>query len=193
MSRSDLDAALRQRAKETAEAIMRAARANAQRITADGQRTIEERRTAVLSGREDQYRAEARAGVAAERHEAMRAVLLAKTRVVERVLQRARAMLPEVLGSDAYRAGLAEELERALRFVGDEGTTVRCSESLAPALRQALRANPQVEVQVAHDVGTGFVTIGKDARVRVDFTLEARIDRLAPTLAIEIHERLEEG
>jgi hypothetical protein len=36
------------------------------------------------------------------------------------------------------------------------------------------------------------VTIGKDARVWVDFTLEARIDRLAPVLAIEIHERLEE-
>jgi vacuolar-type H+-ATPase subunit E/Vma4 len=193
MPPSNLDEALRERAKNTADSILSAARADAERIAADAARVIEERRTAILDSREDAYRVEARAGIAAERHEAMRAVLLAKTRVVERVLQRARAMLPEVLGSDAYRAGLAEELERALRFVGDEGTTVRCSESLAPALRQALRANPQVEVQVAHDVGTGFVTIGKDARVRVDFTLEARIDRLAPTLAIEIHERLEEG
>jgi len=192
MAPSDLDQALRQRAHQTADAIMHAARADADRIAANAGQAIEERRRAVLSSREDEYRAEARAGIASKRHEAMRAVLLAKTRVVERVLHRARALLPQELGSDAYRAALEDEVEEALAFVGAEEASVRCSEMLAPALRQALAANPHVAVQVADDASSGFVMIGQEGRVRVDSTLETRLDRLSPILAIEIHERLEE-
>jgi vacuolar-type H+-ATPase subunit E/Vma4 len=192
MNPSNLDEALRARARESADAILSAARADAERIAADADRVIEERRNAVLNSREDEYRAEARAGVASERHDAMRAVLLAKTRVIERVLQRARALLSESIASEAYRNGLERELAQALGFIGDEKALVRCSESLAPALRQTLRSNPDVSVEVADDVGTGFVAFGSDGRVRVDSTLETRLDRLAPVLAIEIHQRMEE-
>jgi vacuolar-type H+-ATPase subunit E/Vma4 len=192
MTLSNLDEALRARAQDSADAILSAARVDAERIAADAARVIEERRSAVLNSREDEYKAEARAGIAAERHEAMRAVLLAKTRVVERVLQRARALLRESAASEVYRAGLEDELTRALGFIGDEKALVRCSESLAPTLRQTLRSNPNVDVEVADDIGTGFVAIGSGGRVRVDSTLETRLDRLAPVLAIEIHERLEE-
>lgn len=192
MASSDLDEALRKRGRETAEAIMRAARTAADRIAADADQAIEERRSAVLSSRKDVYRTQARTEIAAERHEAMRAVLLAKTRVVERVLQRARALLPAELRNDAYQAALEKEVEEALAFVGSEEATVLCSEALAPALRQALHATPKVAVQVANDAGSGFVVVGQAGRVRVDSTLETRLDRLAPTLAIEIHERLEE-
>jgi vacuolar-type H+-ATPase subunit E/Vma4 len=189
---SDLDEALRKRGRETAEAIMRAARTAADRIASDADQAIEERRSAVLSSRKDVYRTQARTEISAERHEAMRAVLLAKTRVVERVLQRARALLPAELRNDAYQAALEKEVEEALAFVGSEEATVLCPEALAPALRQALRATPEVAVQVHNDAGSGFVVVGQAGRVRVDSTLETRLDRLAPTLAIEIHERLEE-
>ncbi len=192
MAPSDLDAALRRRAAEAAESLIRTAKAEADRIAADADRAIETRRSAVLSSRDDQYRAEARAGIAAERHEAMRAVLLAKTRVVERVLQRARDLLPASIRSDAYNASLEEEVERALAFVGGDEAVVRCSETLAPALRDALRANADVAVEIGDDVGSGFVIVGQAGRVRIDSTLETRLDRLTPVLAIEIHERLEE-
>ena len=49
-----------------------------------------------------------------------------------------------------------------------------------------------VVVEVADDVGTGFVMVGEDGRVQVDGTLETRLHRLAPTLAIEIYGQLEE-
>jgi vacuolar-type H+-ATPase subunit E/Vma4 len=192
MNPSDLEAALRKRAEQTAEAIMRAARADADRITAGADRAIEERRASVLGGREDVYRADARANVAAERHEAMRAVLLAKTRLVERVLQRARALLAEVTRGDPYRAALADEVDRAMVFVEAEEVVVRCPEALVPALRDALGAKPRVAVEAADDVGSGFVMIGDGGRVRVDSTLETRVERLETTLAIEIHNRLEE-
>ena len=192
MAPSDLDEALRKRGRETAEGIMRAARTAADRIAADADQRIEERRSAVLSSRKDEYRTQARTDIAAERHEAMRAVLLAKTRVVERVLERARTLLPAELRNEAYQAALEEEVEEALAFVGSEEAAVLCSETLAPAVRQALRATPEVSVQVRNDAGSGFVVVGQAGRVRVDSTLETRLDRLAPTLAIEIHERLEE-
>lgn len=191
MNPSDLESALRKRAEQTAEAIMRAARADADSIAADADRAIEERRASVLGGREDVYRADARANVAAERHEAMRAVLLAKTRLVERVLQRARALLAEVTRSDAYRAALTEEVDRAMVFVESEDVVVRCPEALVPAIRDALGAKPTVAIQAADDVGSGFVLIGDAGRVRVDSTLETRLERLETTLAIEIHNRLE--
>jgi vacuolar-type H+-ATPase subunit E/Vma4 len=145
-----------------------------------------------LGRSEDEHRANARTNIAAERREAMRAVLLAKTRVVERVLERARTMLPEVIESDAYRMALTDELERSLAFVESEETVARCREALAPALRVALRDNPKVTVQIADNTGSGFVLIGEAGRVRVDSTLETRLDRLAPTLGIDIHNLLEE-
>ena len=192
MAPSALDETLRKRGRETAEGIMRDARTAADRIAADADQRIQERRSAVLSSRKDEYRTQARTDIAAERHEAMRAVLLAKTRVVERVLERARTLLPAELRNEAYQAALEEEVEEALAFVGSEEAAVLCSETLAPAVRQALRATPEVSVQVRNDAGSGFVVVGQAGRVRVDSTLETRLDRLAPTLAIEIHERLEE-
>ena len=117
MAPSALDEALRKRGRETAEGIMRAARTAADRIAADADQRIEERRSAVLSSRKDEYRTQARTDIAAERHEAMRAVLLAKTRVVERVLERARTLLPAELRNEAYQAALEEEVEEALAFV----------------------------------------------------------------------------
>lgn len=192
MAPSGLDAALRQRAHEAAEAIVRAARQEAARIAAEAEAAIEERRANVLGSREDEHQANARAAIAAARQESMRTVLLAKTGVVDRVLERARALIPDVKERETFRVALAEEVTEALAFVGAEGTLVRCSRALRPALVDALRAAPEVVVEVADEVGTGFVMVGEAGRVRVDGTLETRLHRLAPTLAIEIHGRLEE-
>ncbi|MGB5311939.1 MAG: hypothetical protein WBN38_07710, partial [Polyangiales bacterium] len=67
MTPSDLDEALRKRGRETAEAIMRAARTAADRIAADADQAIEDRRSAVLGSRKDVYRTQARTEIAAER------------------------------------------------------------------------------------------------------------------------------
>jgi len=192
MTPSGLDAALRERADKAAEAILHAATQDASRIAADAAQAIEERRATVLGGREDEYRAAARGQIASERQESMRAVLLAKTRVVERVLERARTLLPDVTRRHTYLVALAEEVAQALAFVGAEGAVVRCPEDLRTAIGAALRATETVTVETSDDVGSGFVMLGEEGRVRVDATLETRLERLAPALAIEIHDRLEE-
>ena len=192
MAASNLDTELRQSAETTAKSILGAGRADAERLGSEADRLIGDRRRQVLKDKEAEYGAEARVAIAAERHAAMRALLLARTRVVTQVLERARALLPEVARNEAYASTLRSELTEALQFVDGESAVVRCSTALAPAVREGLRDRPEVKVEPKADVGTGFVVIGAGGSVHVDGRLETRIDRLASVLAIEIHRRLEE-
>jgi vacuolar-type H+-ATPase subunit E/Vma4 len=192
MPGADLSTELRHRAEKTAESILSAARAEADGIVSDTERHIEERRTKVLSNKEEEYRSKARARIAAERDAAMRAMLLAKTHLVDRVLQAAKALLPEAARRTASARALQGELGEALAFVGGEGATVRCSEELASAIREAVRGRPGVTIESHPELGPGFIVVGTGRSVVVDRTLQTRLDRLAPTLAIEIHKRLEE-
>ena len=192
MAKSGLDTELRHSAERTSESVLGAARADAKRLGAESERVVEDRRREVLKDKEAEYGAEARVAIAAERHAAMRAVLLARTHLVDRVLERAQALLPDVARNEAYLATLSSELADALQFVEAEGTVVRCSEDLGPAVRDRMRERPAVKVEPEADVGTGFVVVGAEGSVVVDGRLETRIDRLASVLAIEIHTRLQE-
>ena len=192
MAKSGLDTQLRHSAERTSESVLGAARADAKRLGAESERVVEDRRREVLKDKEAEYGAEARIAIAAERHAAMRAVLLARTHLVDRVLERAQALLPDVARNEAYLATLSSELADALQFVEAEGTVVRCSEDLGPAVRDRMRDRPAVKVEPEADVGTGFVVVGAEGSVVVDGRLETRIDRLASVLAIEIHARLQE-
>lgn len=193
MPGADLSTELRHRAEKTAESILSAARAEAHRIASDTERHIEERRKAVLSNKEEEHRSKARARIAAERDAAMRSVLLAKTGLVDRVLHAAKALLPEAARRTASAAALRGELEEALAFVGaEDDATVRCSEELAPTIREAVGGRRGVTVEGDSALGPGFVVVGAGGSVVVDRTLQTALDRLAPTLAIEIHKRLEE-
>ncbi len=190
MPAGDLDSELRATAKRTAEAILREARATADQLTEEAERSIGNRREQLLEAKEAEYTAEARRAVAAEKHAAMELTLMARTRLVDRVLQRVRAQLPEVAGGDAYRSGLPGELERALAFVEGEEIAVRCSTDLVEAVRDTLRAQPGVEVEPDAGLSSGFIVAGDGGAVLVDGRLETRVDRLASALAIEIHWRL---
>ena len=192
MAKPGLDTELRHSAERTSESILGTARADAERLGTESERVVEDRRRQVLKDKEAEYGAEARVAIAAERHAAMRVVLLARTRVVARVLERARALLPDATRSEAYLSTLSSELMEALQFVDGEGAVVRCSRDLEGAVRKGLRDRPEVKIETEADVGTGFVVVGAEGSVVVDGRLETRIDRLASVLAIEIHTRLQE-
>lgn len=192
MSASDLDSELRRAAHETAESILNAARTDSERVTSESERAIEGRRRELMEHKEAEHGASARRAIAAERHAAMRAVLMARTQVVDRVLESVRALLPEAAMDDRYLTDLGTELGEALKFVDGDDAVVRCSPSLEPAVRKALSSRPRVQVEREEDMGTGFIVVGGGGSVLVDGQLETRIDRLAPALAIEIHVRLQE-
>ncbi len=117
MAKSGLDTELRHSAERTSESILGTARADDKRLGAESERVVEDRRREVLKDKEAEYGAEARIAIAAERHAAMRAVLLARTHLVDRVLERAQALLPDVARNEAYLATLGSELTDALQFV----------------------------------------------------------------------------
>ncbi|MGB8222605.1 MAG: V-type ATP synthase subunit E family protein [Polyangiales bacterium] len=193
MAASDLDTELRTRAETTAASILSAAQAETARLASEADLVIADRRRKVLKDKEDEYGSEARIAIASERHAAMRAVLLARTRVVHRVLERVRALLPEAAARQSYLLGLSAELTEALQFVERDGAVVRCSVDLASILREALRAQPEIKVQPVSDLGTGFIVVGRGESVLVDARLDARVDSLASVLAIEIHTLLGEA
>ena len=192
MSESDLDTELRLRAERTATSLMREARAEADRLVDEAERTIEKRRADAMHNMEAEYRAEARVAIAAERHDALRAVLEARTRVVDRVLDELRAILPEATTMESYLSSLSDQISDALQYVDGDGAVVRCSPSLASAVQAVVQDRPQVRVEPTTDIDAGFVLAGAEGSVVVDGRLETRVDRLAPTLAIEIPKYLEE-
>jgi vacuolar-type H+-ATPase subunit E/Vma4 len=192
MAKPGLDTELRRSAERTSESILGAARSDAKRLGTESERVVEDRRREVLKDKEAEYGAEARVAIAAERHAAMRAVLLARTHLVDRVLERAQALLPDVARNEAYLATLSSELTDALQFVEAEGTVVRCSEDLGPAVRDRMRDRPAVKVEPEADVGTGFVVVGAEGTVVVDGRLETRIDFFNDTATTEIYTRLQE-
>jgi vacuolar-type H+-ATPase subunit E/Vma4 len=192
MAASGLDTELRHSAERTSESLLGEARAEAERLATEADRLIGDRRREVLKDKEAEHGAQARVAIAAERHAAMRDLLLARTRVVTRVLERARALLPVAARNDAYLSTLSSELTGALLFVDSKGAVVRCSEELAPAVRERLRDRPEVKVEPDADLGTGFIVLDAGGSVLVDGRLETRIDRFTSVLAIEIHAHLEE-
>ena len=192
MAGSDLDAELRRAANETAESILDAARGDSQRVASQSERAVEGRRRELMDRKEAEYGADARRAIATERHAAMRAVLVARTQLVDRVLRRTRGLLPEAAVDERYLTALGAELAEALQFVDGVDAVVRCSPALEPAVRSALSDRPHVRVQPDQEIGTGFIVVGAGGSVIVDGQLETRIDRLASTLAIEIHARLQD-
>lgn len=190
MRETGLSAELRRRAEEAAEEILRAAEGDAERIKVEAQRAVGVREREVLEEREQSYRAQTRVHLAAARHEAMRVVLLARTRLVQRVLDRAKALLPEALHSEAYASLLSREVEEALEFIDDQSVVIQCPTALEPVVREKLVSSSSATIDTESEPGMGFIAIGRGGDVRVDGTLETRLVRLAPLLAIEIQQRL---
>ncbi len=191
MRASDLDSELRRSAERTVASVRAEALQEADRLASKADRAIAERRKEVIENKEAEYLAEGRVAIAAARHAAMRAVLLARTRLVERVLGGARALLTEAAQSQSYLSTLGEDTAAALQFVDDSGAVVRCSPSLESNMRELLRERTNLNIEADAELGTGFVVIGDGGSVRVDGRLESRLDRLSSALAIEIHSRLE--
>ena len=192
MSSPDLRSELRRAAEATAESILAAARAEAQRIVAEADRSTEHARRESLRVREDEYRAASRAALATARRDAMRALLEARTRLVTRVLHEARALLAEASRAEGYRARLPAHLAEALRFVPEhQVVVVRCPPELLSAVREAVGDRPHVRAEADAEMEGGFVLSSEDASMRIDQRLVTKLEEARVDLAMEILARWE--
>lgn len=192
MVEADLSTELRRRAEASAEVILESARAAADRVLTDANAEVEARRSRAVKTSEEAHREQSRASIAAARHEALRAVLVARERLLARVFERARALLGDAREMPSYRDALPEDVAKAIEFVRDEGVVVRCSEGLSDLIEEGLRGRVEARIETLQTDGHGFLVLGAGGQVEVDGTLESRLERLSPTLAIEILEKVEE-
>jgi vacuolar-type H+-ATPase subunit E/Vma4 len=182
---------LAREAEAEAAAILAAARADADAITARSEQVCAASRESARATREAEQRAAVESALAEARRIARGEMLEARRRVLDRVFGAARAALPAAVERPEYRAGVAQELEIALRCVGDRPATLRCHPVLQAVIEPLLRARASVTLVVDPAAGSGFRVVTRDGSLEVDATLEDRLARLAPRLAIEVAAQLD--
>ena len=164
------------------------AEATALREAADAARTA--RREATLRARELELRAAAARELEAARRAATRRVLEARAAALDRVRRATEARLAGRAGDPALLPRLRDELADGLGYLGEGPVVVEASEALLPDLRRAMNGRPEVTFVAGRTAG--LVLRAADGSLVVDASLETRLDRAWPALAIELVRRMEE-
>ena len=165
--------------------VMDDARARAAEIVAAAEQRIARRREQTLEQRTTEARAEHERALAATRAAARAQVLAARAALLDGLFARVRAELPAVAASAAYRAGLARQLEHLSVFAGDRSITVRCNPALTATLRHVIKTNGRWPIRSDSHIEAGFRLTAADGTLEIDATLENRLERLRPRLALE--------
>jgi vacuolar-type H+-ATPase subunit E/Vma4 len=182
--------ALERQAAETAGAELEAARTEASRIEREAEDGLARRMRTGLEEEEVALRAEAERAIAEARRSERRRVLEAREQLLERIFARAGEIL--AADQDGSRADLlAEEVRRALGYLGDVPAVVHCAAPMVPRLRTLLTALDGLTVQPDPALRAGFRVRAADGSVRVDHTPERRLAALRPRLAIGLLRRVE--
>ncbi|HSB53272.1 MAG TPA: V-type ATP synthase subunit E family protein [Gemmatimonadales bacterium] len=191
MALDQLLTVLSREAEAEAASVLEASRAEAQ--------AIRDRAAAALAHRKEEEeraweveRQHAMAiTLASSRQRAREAELLARDRMLTRVLTRARQQLPRVEDRDEFRATLPVLLAHSLECLGDRPGAIRCSPALVAEVQRSIADRPAIELRPDPAIGTGFRLTSSDGALLIDATLEQQIDQLAPRLRQEILARLE--
>jgi vacuolar-type H+-ATPase subunit E/Vma4 len=165
--------------------VLDEARTRAAELTRAAEQRIAERRETTLGRRETEARGQHERALAAARHTARALVLEARAALLDRLFVQMRAVLPELARSTGYRGNLARQLHRLRAFVGDQPVTVRCMPVLATALRRLIKTNGHVRIRRDARIAAGFFVTTVDGSLDVDGSLESRLERLRPQLALE--------
>jgi vacuolar-type H+-ATPase subunit E/Vma4 len=152
-----------------------AAREQASRLEAESGDRIARLRAEALQQHEMQFRQETERLVAASRREARQELLLARQRLLQRVLRRAVELAPDATRSSAYLTGLPTDLARALSYLDHSEVIVRCSPELGTEMHQLLAEQKRAKVEIEPTLGAGFVVAAADGSAVVDRTLPRRL------------------
>lgn len=161
------------------------ARARAAELTRATDEKIAARRGQLLGPREIAARAEHERVLADARRAARASVLEARAALLDRLFVAIRAILPQLAGSAAYRGTLARQLQRLSAFAGDQRVTIRCMPALTATLRRLIKANGHIRIQPDEGISAGFCLTTADGALDVDASLESRLERLRPRLALD--------
>lgn len=186
MAIEELLAALERDAAADREAILAEARAEVERIRTRTSERHARHWESFLEPREREWRRAAAVAVAQARRGVRGDVLAAQQRFLDRVFAEARARLSDAMLGEEYRRVLSVHVEETLAYLCDEPCLVRCPPPLEAPVRSIVASRKNVSVVVDPESPPGIVVESRDGAIAVNNTLEGRLERLAPILALEL-------
>jgi vacuolar-type H+-ATPase subunit E/Vma4 len=127
------------------------------------------------------------------RRQARARELHARHAQLERILSRARALIPEIAASSEYQRALPVHLDEALAYLERLPSLVRCPATSADVLRPIVARHAGIELVVDDTVGAGVIAESIDGSVSVDNTLAARLARIADRLTVDLAREASRG
>lgn len=186
MALQELLRALREQAAERREAELSHAEAEVERIRRASRAALARRRESFLAGvRRDEEEA-ARRALSRARADAAEGVLEARERLLERVRERVGARIRDAATEPAYLSALPNEVDAALARMPPGPVTVSAPESLVHAVERATENRTGITVATLSDDGPGFRALDDEGTVEVDGTLEPRLARAWPRIAMAV-------
>lgn len=186
MALPDLIARLDQDARSQVEAINARAEADVAGIAAAAARAVADTAAAASSHRRAEREAVSQRELAAARREARAAELVARRALLERILVRARDLLPAAARSPRYRETLPSHVKQALAYVEGLPVEVRCPAELEPVVASVIEGRADVALVTDESAGPGVVVRATNGSVAIDNTLAARLARLESRLSVEL-------
>jgi vacuolar-type H+-ATPase subunit E/Vma4 len=191
MALAELLRTLEEDAAARREALLAGARADAERLRAESAADLARRRAAALAAREAELRATAARATEVARRQAARRWLESRSATLERIRRRAETRLSEQASDPAWLPSLARDVVLALEYVGAAPTIIEAPVPLLEYLRGTIAGLAQVTLEAASDGRRGLLVRAADGSLTVDATLENRLARAWPRLAIDLAARLE--
>jgi vacuolar-type H+-ATPase subunit E/Vma4 len=186
MALRELVLALERDAEARLAAVRAEARAAASQLRAEASTQLARRRSMDLATRAAELDTVAREAIDAARRGAASRSLAARAEALDAILASARARLATVVPDATLQRGIQRDAAAALEYLGETAAVVRCPPAWGPALRQSLAGRPGVRLEESDEVGAGMIVLASDRHIEIDATLDARLTRLWPALAIEL-------
>jgi vacuolar-type H+-ATPase subunit E/Vma4 len=190
MALAELLRSLEEEANARVRALLAEARAAAERLRTDQAADLARRCAAARDAREVELRSAAARELEAGRRQAARQLLEARADVLARVRRRAEARLADRAADPAGVPRLARDLALALEYLGPAPAIVEAPAALVDALRATVSDTSRVTFGPSDD-GRGLKIRTPDGALSVDASIEHRLARAWPRLAIALAGRLE--
>jgi vacuolar-type H+-ATPase subunit E/Vma4 len=192
MAIAELIAELERQGESEAERVIAHARADAERRITEARARADQREAAWREPEAKRLEEATRRVLADARRAANQEVLRARQQLLDRVLEMARRRLNSVGDEPAFRTALPALVREALVYLERDEVVIRCAPALVEWVTPLIEGRAGASVVGDSAVGPGVVVESRDGKVTVDNTMGARLDRLAPILALDIVRRMEE-
>jgi vacuolar-type H+-ATPase subunit E/Vma4 len=190
MALPDLISRLEHEAQSRVQEIEKDTEAEVHAIEAATERAIAEITARHLEHQHAERRALQQRELALVQRQARARELEAHHTLLVRILQRAKALLPDIAASTSYRDALPAHLDEALSFLEDLQPRVRCQAAFAPILQATIARRSDAVLVIDESVGPGVQAEATDRSVIVDNTLASRLARAEARIAIELSRQL---